>query len=143
MDKLGFAKGKYNACTFFHATKRLKVMIHGDDFVTVGERKEVEWLKGKLGERFEVKNKVLGKGVGVSKEETILNRIVRVTEGGREYEADQRHGEIIVKAMHMDEAKPAQTAGEDDKSWEEAEDAEELSEAQGKEYRQLARGRII
>ena len=31
------------------------------------------------------------------REAIILNRIIRVTEGGWEYEADQRHADLIVK----------------------------------------------
>lgn len=36
----------------------------------------------------------------MAKEQSILNRIVRWTETGLEYEADPRHAEIVVKEMH-------------------------------------------
>ena len=36
-------------------------------------------------------------------EGNILNRIVRATKDGWEYEADQRHGEYIIKAMGLSE----------------------------------------
>ena len=39
MVKLGFNPGRYNVCTYWHEAKDLKVMIHGDDFATVGERR--------------------------------------------------------------------------------------------------------
>ena len=38
-------------------------MVHGDDFVTAGEREETRWLKEKLEARFEIKSKVVGLGV--------------------------------------------------------------------------------
>ena len=33
----------------------------------------------------------------------ILNRLARVTSGGLDYEADQRHAEILMKDMGIDE----------------------------------------
>ncbi len=35
---------------------------------------------------------------------TILSRIVTVTEHGLEYEADQRHAEILMRGMGIDES---------------------------------------
>ena len=138
MTSIGFRRGRYNTCTYWHALKKLKVVIHGDDFITVGERARVSWFKDQPKKRFEVKNKILGNAPNDLKEETILNRIARVSSGGWEYEADPRHAQILVKAMNMEDAKAAATAGEDEKKWEEDEDAQELQEGQATEYRQLA-----
>ena len=68
---------------------------------------------------------MIGKGPGEVREESVLNRVVRRTDEGWEYEADQRHADIIVKAMHMSEAKAVTTAGEDAKKWREEEEREE------------------
>ena len=36
-----------------------------------------------------------------AKEGKVLNRVIRITESGWEYEADQRHGELIVEMMGL------------------------------------------
>ena len=46
----------------------------------------------------------------------MLNRIIRYTEHGWEYEADQRHAEIIIQDLDMKSANPVASAGEDEKA---------------------------
>ena len=62
-------------------------MVHGDDFVSVGDIKDVVWLKGKVEQRFEVKTTLVG--AQEDHEARILNRVLRYTDHGWEYEADQ------------------------------------------------------
>ena len=38
--KLGFRRGPYNPCLYFHQERMLRTFLHGDDFATVGDRKE-------------------------------------------------------------------------------------------------------
>ena len=54
-------------------------------------------LKERLSERFEIKTKLMGLRAGESREERILNRVIRVTDDGWEYEADQRHADLIIQ----------------------------------------------
>ena len=42
-------------------------------------------------------------------ETKVLNRIIRMDHEGWHYEADQRHGEVIVKALNLQEAESVQT----------------------------------
>ena len=51
--------------------------------------------------KIEIKTKIIGTGVGELSEERVLNRTVRVTRAGWEYEPDQRHGEIVVGMMGL------------------------------------------
>ena len=88
--------------------------------------------------RFEIKTKVVGDEPGESKEESVLNRIIRRTQEGWEYEADQRHADIIIKAMNMEAGKEVGTAGEDEKPWKEEEESVLLPKTQETEYRALA-----
>ena len=88
----GFKVGRYNVSTSCHPGKGLRTMVHGDDFVTTGGREAMRWLRERLEARFEIKTKVVGLGTGESREETVLSRVIRVTERGWEYEPDQRHG---------------------------------------------------
>lgn len=113
-------------------------MVHGRDFVTTGGRDRCMWFKDKLSASFQIKTKVVGKGPGEAKEESVLNRVVRRTEDGWEYEADQRHADILIQAMHMDQAGPVTTAGEDQKEWGVEEEKEELSGGDCTEFRALA-----
>ena len=104
--------------------------------MTVGEPEDLEWLKGEMQKRFEIKTQWIGHNEEV--EGKVLNRVVRITEEGWEYEADQRHGELIVATLNMSEAKGVTSPGEDPKPWREEEEAELLGPAQAKEYRTLA-----
>ena len=72
-----------------------------------------------------MKSKVLGHGAHELREARILNRVVRVTANGWEYEADQRHADLIIKELGLEEAKPAAAPG----SKEEGRTKEEHSKA--------------
>ena len=72
------------------------------------------------------------------KETRILNRVLRVTQEGWEYEADQRHGELIIQTLAMEGAKTVVSPGEDAKAWEEEQDQEKLGPEKASEYRGLA-----
>ena len=56
-------------------------------------------------------------------EARVLNRVIRCLEDGWEIEADQRHVDMIVQEMGMDDAKPVSTPGEPEHRWEEEENA--------------------
>ena len=60
MAEWGFITGKYNPCMYHHPTKQLRCLVHGDDFVSVGDQRSLKWLKTKLNERFEIKTVTVG-----------------------------------------------------------------------------------
>ena len=92
-----------------------------------------------IGKVYEIKTSVVGKRCGLDKEVRVLNRIIRWTHEGWEYEADQRHGEIIVKETAMEDSKPTVTPTAEEK--EEEEDQEVLGGADTRWYRGVtARG---
>ena len=68
----------------------------------------------------------------------VLNKVIRITDSGWEYEAGQRHGELIVRTQNLDEAKEVGTPGEEGKPWKAEEEEEKLSEKPAREYRALA-----
>lgn len=68
----------------------------------------------------------------------MLSRIIRYTEHGWEYEADQRHAEIIIQDLDMKSANPVASAGEDEKAYEVEENLVELTSQDSSRYRQLA-----
>ena len=67
-----------------------------------------------------------------------MNRIVRVTENGWEYEADQRHAEIIVEELKLQDAKAVGAPGEEEPKWEIEENEMEMEESDATRYRRLA-----
>ena len=90
--------------------------MHGDDFASVGHRAALKWFLQKLESRFEIKTSVIGTGVGEVREARVLNRILRITELGWEYEPDQRHAEMIVEQLGLKDAKPVEIPTEEEKS---------------------------
>ena len=82
----------------------MRFLVHGDDFVCAWEVEQLAWFKKKLKERFEIRSTTVGtnQSAGEVREARILNRIIRITEEGWEYEADQRHADLIVKETGAD-----------------------------------------
>jgi len=138
MTSIGFKTGKYNVSTYHHPGKRLKTLVHGDDFVTTGGRENIQWLKKELEKRFEIKTTMMGLGPNEVREARLLNRIIELDETGWRYEADPRHAELIIKQLNLTEAKGVKTPGEDLKPWSEKEDAEPLCARDGTSYRAIA-----
>lgn len=96
MEGIGFVRGRATPCAFWHEGRDVRVVVHGDDFTVLGDEEQLDWFRTKIAERFEVKFRArLGPGERDDKTVRILNRIVTWTEEGIEYEADQRHAEII------------------------------------------------
>ncbi len=93
MTEAGIRQGAYSACVCYHEERNVRVVVHGDDFTVLGPSRGLDWFRGVVQQRMEMKFKnrlERGKPGAVR----ILNRIVTVTENGLEYEADQRHAEI-------------------------------------------------
>lgn len=136
MRAWGFRRGSYNPCLYFHKGWNVKTLVNGDDFVSVGRREDVAKFAALLEKRFGVMQSVIGRGGGDEQREgRILNRVVRVTEQGWEYEPDQRHAELIVEMLILKDANAVSTPGEDEKRWEEEENQEVLDEEKARRFR--------
>ena len=113
-------------------------MVHGDDFVIAGGRKELEFMKKKLREWYEVKIRaVLGDRQSDDREITILGRQVRWLEDSVEVEADAKHADIIKEGFGLvrgSNGLSSPCVREDDVGGEDG----ELTKAEQKEYRGLA-----
>ena len=94
-------------------------------------------FKERLEGRFEIKTKILGSGPSEDKEGRVLNRIIRITEHGWEYEPDQRHADIIIEAMGLKDARGVSTPAEDEKTWEEKANDEELDAERATKFRKI------
>ena len=95
---IGFQQGRSNPCVFHHRERNVSTLVHGDDYASTGSLGDLKWLQTELEGRFDMKTQVIGHSgkEGVVGEARILNRIVRATDDGWEYECDQRHVEIIL-----------------------------------------------
>ena len=112
MRSIGFVMGDASACVFRHVTRRLVSSVHGDDFTSSGPKRQLDWLKAKMEEKYELKeNYRIGPGPADAREARILNRIVRWTADGLEYEADPRQGEKMVESLGLGGAKSLGTPG--------------------------------
>ena len=89
MREQGFVVGAYNVSTFYHRQRGLRVMVHGDDFISTG--------KG----IFVLDETLIGHRKGEAPEGRVLNRVIRACSAGWEYEGDQRHAELVVGAMDL------------------------------------------
>ena len=67
-----------------------------------------------------------------------MNCIIRITPYGWEYEADQRHSELIIQGMGMDSGKAVKTPGEEIPNWRLEEEDQLLTAAQATTYRMVA-----
>ena len=97
-DRWGFEQGRACPCVFFHRKRGLVCTVHGDDFTTAREKLHLDWFEDSLAAKYEIKREGrLGPGEGDVKELSVLNRILRYTEEGFEYEADPRQCEKLLE----------------------------------------------
>ena len=108
---LGFRQGSSSPCNFVHEACEVHVSVHGDDFTATGPMEGLNWFNQEMSIKYEVKSEFLGPDAGQSTEVRVLNRVLRWTEDGVEYEPDQRHAEIIIKSMGVQDSKPSATPG--------------------------------
>ena len=138
MNKNKADQSKYSPSVYHNKECGLISLVHGDDFITVGNRKNIRWFKNNLEHRFEIKTKIIGQGEGEDQEARVLNRIIRVTPEGWEYEPDQRHADILFQAMNLSGAKGVKAPGEDEKNWEMSENDQAVDPKEETHFRALA-----
>ena len=111
-----------------------------DDFTFCGEGDDLDWITVKMKEWFEIKVRaVLGPEEKDDKEVVILGRTVRWRSWGIEWEADEKHRNLLMERFGYDEkTKPLNCNGESadhqDEEWEE----EKLGKEESTEFRGAA-----
>ncbi|CAE8604343.1 unnamed protein product [Polarella glacialis] len=110
LETLGFWRGRASPCVFSHESREVFLAVHGDDFFATGAPDDLDWFEKALLKTFE--GKVKGRLTQADDELRILNRIVRRTDAGYEWEADQRHAEMLIKSAGLDhESRPLSAPG--------------------------------
>ena len=138
MKAWGFVQGVYNPCLYYHPTWNIRTLVHGDDFISTGMREKVMMFKVALENRFKLKTQIIGEGYGEVREARVLNRILRTTSTGWEYEPDQRHVDMLINGLGLQQAKGVATPGEDEKKWEEEENEQHLATDKIRQFRGYA-----
>ena len=125
---------------FQHPSKKIRCLVHGDDFVCVGRPEDLKCLKAKLSARFEIKTTTVGANAhdGEVREARILNRVIRITPEGWEYEADQRHADPIIRETGASCKGTLSHQGGDKKTLEEEGVSKELVGAEATRFRAVA-----
>ena len=56
LGDIGFVRGTGHACVYFYSAKRLRLVVHGDDFTALGPETEARWFADAFCKRFDAKN---------------------------------------------------------------------------------------
>ncbi len=97
VETLGFTQGVSSPCVFRHPSKMLVASVHGDDFTTAGACEDLDWFENSMSEHYECTIQPrIGPGPQDAKEGIVLNRVIRWTGEGLEYEADPRQAEKLI-----------------------------------------------
>ena len=73
--KEGLVRGKASAAVFHNKGNGMICVVHGDDFTFLGREKDLNYMKSKMGEWYEVKDSgMVGHGGKCAEEVPILNR---------------------------------------------------------------------
>ena len=132
---IGFVRSTAFPCVFWHPTRDITCLVHGDDYASTGLKHDLRWFNEELQKKFEIKTSIVGPGKDEVNETKILNRVIRHTSSGWELEADPRHAEFMIEELGLKDAKPVVSPGEDAA---EEEMSEELDEWQPQRFRSLA-----
>ena len=113
LEKCGFVRGKGHPSVFWHPTRHIKTLVHGDDYVSSKMKEYLIWLEERLSEAYEIQTQRLGNAEGWDKQGKVLNRIVTCEDNGWTIEADPRHAELIVEQLGVEAARAVVTPGVD------------------------------
>ena len=107
---MGFSQGSASACVFRHESKQIVLSVHGYDFTASGPASLLDWFEKTMRSRYELTcGGRIGPGAGDAQELRILNRIIRLTTEGVEYEADPRQVEKLLEEIELEGANGAAT----------------------------------
>ena len=112
LESVGFTCGKSTPCAFYHHQRKLRLVVHGDDYTFLGSDAQLQWAKKMMSDEYEIKVRgLLGPDKTDDKQIRILNRCLEWRPDGLAYEADPRHAEIVVKELGMMDSKAVVTPG--------------------------------
>eukprot|EP00973_Karenia_brevis_P024759 3414071-Karenia_brevis.AAC.1 len=57
---MGFKSGKSSPCIYWHPSRDIITMAHGDDFISTGGEEDLRWVRTKLEKEYEISTDVIG-----------------------------------------------------------------------------------
>ena len=111
LNERGFITGRASPCNFHHPEKNMVLTVHGDDFTLGGSSASLSWMRKEFEKQWEVTANILGPEANQLDEIRVLNRVIRWTKDGLEYEPDQRHAEIAIRELGLEASKAVSTPG--------------------------------
>ena len=72
LETIGFRRGKWHPCMFYHPSRDIRALVHGDDYVSAG------------GDESKLSSPMRTRSKGQKAEGKVLNRILRHTADGWE-----------------------------------------------------------
>ena len=108
----GFTQGKSSPCVFYHEERGIRLVVHGDDFTSLGNDQALDWCTTIMQEEYDIKLRGrLGPEKHDDKSMRILNRCLEWRSDGLHYEPDPRHAEIIIEQMGVEKSAAVVTPG--------------------------------
>ena len=98
-------KGASSPCAIYHAGRRIKAVVRGDNLLCEAQLERLRWLQSELCKAFTIKSKILGPDEGCVSEVKLLNRQIRWEKEGISWEADRRHVDVLFEQIGMDRSK--------------------------------------
>ena len=101
LEKMGLVKGKSSPCSFYHAEWGIRIVVHGDDFLSEGPGDNLKAMDTEMRKSFALKTEFLGGDPGDVQSRKVLNRQVSGRKGEIHWEADPRHVDFCCKAVGL------------------------------------------
>ena len=112
LEEVGFHPGRATVVAFFHPTRDIRIIVHGDDFVVEGQQSDLDWVRDVLAAKYLLKVRgILGPEPCDQKRIVILGRVVDWRADELWWEADPRHVEKILEACGMSSGNSAVVPG--------------------------------
>ena len=127
---IGFRRGKAYPSVFVHVGRKIRLLVHGDDYMLSGFEEDLTWFESELAKVFDIKTQRIGGEENCKEEGKVLNRVIRQTQRGWELEADPRHAEMVLDQLEVRTERSLSAPGSDGKD-EEDNDDDEPMDAQG------------
>ena len=112
LEKMGSVKGQSSPCSFYHEEWQIRIVVHGDDFLSEGPDASLRKMDTEMKKTFSLKTGLLGGDPGDVQSIKVLNRQISWKDGEIYWEADPRHVEILTKHLGLGGASTVKTPGD-------------------------------
>ena len=116
LEGIGFKRGLSSPVSFYHKSKDINLVVHGDDFTFTSDQKGLEWVEKHMKAWYKITLRAwLGPEDHDDKEATLLGRILRWHDWGVSCEADPKYRKSVLEYLGLeDDSKPLASPGTKD-----------------------------